>query len=189
MCIRDSNEWYTRLRHFFFFKNTSQLRFRLNHHHLDLLFPFALTATPLPAKTYNMKEFNVQFNTDLRKQLNTEWFIVFGEFYEGTKLTYRGSVSYRIQPWGNFSLGIEQNNIRMPEPYGDLDLTLATGSIEINFATNLFFTTFLQYNTQADNFNINARFQWRFAPMSDLFLVYTDNYLSLIHISEPTRPY
>ncbi len=171
------NEWYTRLRHFFFFKNTSQLRFRLNHHHLDLLFPFALTATPLPAKTYNMKEFNVQFNTDLRKQLNTEWFIVFGEFYEGTKLTYRGSVSYRIQPWGNFSLGIEQNNIRMPEPYGDLDLTLATGSIEINFATNLFFTTFLQYNTQADNFNINARFQWRFAPMSDLFLVYTDNYL------------
>ena len=124
-----------------------------------------------------MKEFNVQFNTDLWKQLNTEWFIVFGEFYEGTKLTYRGSVSYRIQPWGNFSLGIEQNNIRMPEPYGDLDLTLATGSIEINFATNLFFTTFLQYNTQADNFNINARFQWRFAPMSDLFLVYTDNYL------------
>ena len=170
-------EWYTRFRHFFFFKNTSQLRFRLNNHYVDLLFPFALTEVPLPAKSYTMKEFNIQFNTDLRKRLNTEWFIVYGQFYGGTKLTNRGSVSYRVQPWGNFSVGIEQNNIRLPEPYGDLDLTLATGSIEINFATNLFFTTFLQYNTQADNFNVNARFQWRFAPMSDLFLVYTDNYL------------
>ena len=142
-------EWYTRLRHFFFFKNTSQLRFRLNNHYVDLLFPFALTETPLPAKAYTMKEFNVQFNTDLRKRLNTEWFIVYGQFYGGTKLTTRGSVSYRVQPWGNFSVGIEQNNIRLPEPFGDLDLTLATGSIEINFTTNLFFTTFLQYNTQA----------------------------------------
>jgi hypothetical protein len=24
--------------------------------------------------------------------------------------------------------------------------------------------------------NVNARFQWRFAPVSDFFLVYTDNY-------------
>jgi hypothetical protein len=27
-----------------------------------------------------------------------------------------------------------------------------------------------------DNLNINSRFQWRFAPASDFFLVYTDNY-------------
>jgi len=33
-----------------------------------------------------------------------------------------------------------------------------------------------QYNTQQDNFNINSRLQWRFAPMSDFFLVLTDNY-------------
>ncbi|MEL6717130.1 MAG: DUF5916 domain-containing protein [Bacteroidota bacterium] len=171
------NEWYTRLRHFIFFKNTSQLRFRLNNNYVDLVFPFAITETPLPAKAYNMTEFNVQFNTDLRKRLNTEMFIVYGQFYNGTKLTYRGSLSYRAQPWGNFTLGLEQNNIWLPEPYGNVDFTLATAEVEINFATNLFWTTFLQYNTQADNFNINSRFQWRYAPMSDLFIVYTDNYL------------
>lgn len=171
------NEWYTRLRHFIFFKNTSQLRFRLNNNYVDLIFPFALTDTPLPVGDYNMTEFNIQFNTDVRKLVNTEWFIVYGQFYNGTKLTYRGSVNYRIQPWGTFSLGLEQNNIRLPEPYGDLDLTLATGRFEVNFTNNLFWTTFLQYNTQADNFNINSRLQWRFAPMSDLFFVYTDNYI------------
>ncbi|MEO0338694.1 MAG: DUF5916 domain-containing protein [Bacteroidota bacterium] len=170
------NEWYTRLRHFIFFKNTSQLRFRLNNNYIDLVFPFALTDTPLPVGDYNMTEFNVQFNTDVRKLLTTQWFIVYGEFYNGNKLTYRGNVSYRVQPWGTFTLGLEQNHIRLPQPYGNLDLTLATGRFEVNFANNLFWTTFLQYNTQANNFNINSRFQWRFAPMSDVFLVYTDNY-------------
>lgn len=170
------NEWYTRARYFIFFKNTSQLRFRLNNNYVDLLYPFALTDTPLPATSYNMAEFNVQFNTDTRKNLSTEWFVVYGEFFNGTKLTYRGSLKLRAQPWGNFSVGIEQNDIRLPQPYGNLHLTLATARAEINFSTRLFWTTFLQYNTQADNFNVNSRLQWRFAPMSDLFLVYTDNY-------------
>ena len=29
-----------------------------------------------------------------------------------------------------------------------------------------------------DNFGINSRLQWRFAPLSDLFIVYNDNYYS-----------
>jgi hypothetical protein len=41
----------------------------------------------------------------------------------------------------------------------------------------LFFTTFIQYNEQLDNINLNTRFQWRYKPASDLYLVYTDNYL------------
>lgn len=48
----------------------------------------------------------------------------------------------------------------------------------MSFTRSLFFTTFFQYNTQTENFNINARMQWRFAPMSDLFIVLTDNYFT-----------
>ncbi len=170
------NEWYMRLRHFFIFKNTSQLKFRLNYNHVDLVFPFAITSTPLPARSYDMKEINVEFNTDRRKRLNTDMFLVYGQFYGGTKLTYRANLLFRTQPWGNFALGLERNDIWLPDPYGYTNLTLASARVEINFATNLFWTTFFQYNTQANNFNINSRFQWRFAPMSDFFLVYTDNY-------------
>ncbi len=171
------NEWYTRLRHFIFFKNTSQLRFRLNNIYTDLIFPFALTENPLPKGEYNQREANIQFNTDQRKLVNLESFIVYGTFFGGKKLTYRGTLNFRKQPWGNFALGIEQNDIWLPEEFGDLHLTLASARVEINFSTNLFWTTFLQFNTQSDNFNINSRLQWRFAPMSDLYLVYTDNYL------------
>jgi hypothetical protein len=33
-----------------------------------------------------------------------------------------------------------------------------------------------QYNNQINNINTNIRFQWRFKPVSDFYLVYTDNY-------------
>lgn len=172
------NEWYTRLRHFIFFQNTSQLRFRLNHIYRDLVFPFALTANPIPVDQYSNFEYNVQFNTDERKVVNLWAFVVYGGFYNGNKLTYQTRLNYRSQPWGNFSIGLEQNFIRLPEEYGDVDLTLLSLESEINFSTSLFWTTFLQYNTQANNFNINSRLQWRYAPMSDLYLVYTDNYIT-----------
>ncbi len=169
-------EWYTRIRHFIFYKNTSQLRFRLNNRYVELIFPFALTETPLPVDTYNMTEFNVDIRGDQRNLFIPNLFVVYGEFFNGNKLTILSSVNYRIQPWANFSFGLEYNDINLPEPYGDLDITALTGQIQFNFTNSLFWTNYLQYNTQADNFNINSRLQWRFAPMSDLFFVYTDNY-------------
>jgi hypothetical protein len=165
-----------RLRHFFFFKNTAQLRFRLNHNYVNLLFPLAITELPLPAKEYRMTEFNTQFNTDERKRLILRLFAVYGQFFGGSKLTSRSEVTWRAQPWGNFGVGLDHNYIWLPEPYGNTDLVLGTARVEFSFATNLFWTTFIQYNTQADNFNVNSRLQWRFAPMSDLFLVFTDNH-------------
>ena len=71
---------------------------------------------------------------------------------------------------------LEYNKIRFPDDHGEEEIWAISPRIEINFHRNLFWTTFLQYNTQADNFNINSRLQWRFAPMSDLFLVFTENY-------------
>lgn len=46
---------------------------------------------------------------------------------------------------------------------------------ELTLSRSLFASAFFQWNTQVNNFNMNARFQWRFAPVSDIFLVYTDN--------------
>jgi hypothetical protein len=59
--------------------------------------------------------------------------------------------------------------------------------VEYNFNTKVSWTTFLQYNTQANNFNINSRFQYRFKPMSDLYLVYTDNYFTTPFMQNKNR--
>jgi hypothetical protein len=76
------------------------------------------------------------------------------------------------------ALTFNHNNIDLPDPYSDADFWLIGPRAELSFSRSLFFSVFLQYNTQADNVNINSRLQWRFQPVSDLFLVYTDNYFS-----------
>ena len=73
-------------------------------------------------------------------------------------------------------MNIELNDLEFPDPYGTDRLILISPRIEINFSRKLFWTTFLQYNTQYDNFNINSWFQWRFQSMSDFYIVRTDNY-------------
>ncbi|MFN4146693.1 MAG: hydrolase, partial [Runella sp.] len=102
----------------------------------------------------------------------------FGGFYNGTLRQYALDMTYRAQPWGNFSLSFEQNDIQLPERYGKNLLLLISPRVEINFSTQLFWTTFFQFNTQRNNFNINSRLQWRYKPMSDFFLVYSDNYFT-----------
>jgi hypothetical protein len=152
------------------------------------LFPFQLTeGAPLPVGDYTFTEFNIQLNSDLRRKVNLELFAVSGQYYTGTKTTVRSTLNYRVQPWGNFAMGFEMNDIKLGDPYGSARLWLINPKFEVNFTNNLFWTTFLQYNTQADNFNVNSRIQWRYRPMSDVFLVYTDNYLTEGHFGPKNR--
>jgi len=86
--------------------------------------------------------------------------------------------SFRIQPWVLFSLGLNYDGIRLPDPYPDADLWLITPKIDVTFSKSVFWSTLVQYSNQRDNLGINSRLQWRFAPMSDLYLVYNDNFFT-----------
>jgi hypothetical protein len=99
----------------------------------------------------------------------------YGGFFGGMRTAMEAEINYRVQPFGSISLAGSYNHIVMPEPYTSTDLILVGPRLDITFTETLFFTTFVQYNNQIDNVNVNMRFQWRFAPVSDLFIVYTEN--------------
>lgn len=86
-----------------------------------------------------------------------------------------GEVNYRIQPYGSLALVTTYNDIVLPLPYNSAKLLLIGPRFDFTFTDKIFFTSFIQYNNQIDNLNVNLRFQWRFAPVSDLFIVYTEN--------------
>ena len=67
------------------------------------------------------------------------------------------------------------NDISLPDPFSSAKLFLIGPKLDLTLTDKLFITAFAQYNDQIDNFNLNVRFQWRFAPVSDLFIVYTGN--------------
>lgn len=98
-----------------------------------------------------------------------------GGFYNGEIIGASGSVSYRIQPIGSVALNYTYNSIQLPAPYPSANFWLLGPRLEFAFTRNLFTSALFQYNTQSNNFNINARLQWRFAPVSDVYFVYTDN--------------
>lgn len=98
-----------------------------------------------------------------------------GNFFNGTLVNFNGNLSYRFQPYGSLGLAYSFNRIRLPRPYAAVNFWLIGPRAELAFTRQVFLSAFFQYNTQTNNLNINTRFQWRFAPVSDIFLVYTDN--------------
>lgn len=159
------------------FSSTAQVQLSYEHNMVNLLFPFTfIDDEPLPAGIYRYDKVELKMNSDQRRLLSLLGGVSVGTFYNGTSAQYTFGIKYRAQPWGNFSVSFERNDLKFPDPYGTDMLLLISPRVEINFSRSLFWTTFLQYNTQEDNFNINSRFQWRFQPMSDLYIVYTDNY-------------
>lgn len=143
-----------------------------------LLFPTNLIGGDelLPVDTYNFSRIAFDYYSDSRGIISGSLNTSFGEFYNGTRTQFGGSLNMRVQPWGNFGVRYVGNKVSLPDNYGETTLHLVGPQAEVSFSNNLSWTSFLQYNTQAENFNVNSRVQWRFASMSDLFIVYNDNY-------------
>jgi Domain of unknown function (DUF5916)/Carbohydrate family 9 binding domain-like len=100
-----------------------------------------------------------------------------GYYAEGTRLNISTSWGYRFQPYVSLALTTSYNDIRLPQPWGNTKFWLIGPRVDVTMTDKVFFTAFAQYNEQQKNMNLNTRLQWRFKPASDLFLVYTDNYL------------
>lgn len=171
-------ERFNRIRYFMNFNNSSQMRFRFDVRRINLQFPFSFTGgEPLPRGNYDNYRFNFEYGSDERKRFAYNIDAAYwSQFYTGTRISLELRLFYRQQPWGNFGLGLEYNKLEFDEELGSRELFLISPRIEVNFSRNVFWTNFLQYNTQGGNFSMNSRLQWRFAPMSDVFLVYTDVY-------------
>lgn len=100
-----------------------------------------------------------------------------GYYADGTRLTLGGELGYRFQPYVSIAVSTTYNDIKLPQPWGRNAFLLVGPRLDVTMTNTLFFTGFMQYNEQLKNMNLNTRFQWRYRPASDLFIVYTDNYL------------
>ena len=182
------NEQSFNSNYFLLFKNTGSFNLNFSHNIVNLLFATSFTnQAPLPSSHYVFNQLSIGYRSDFRKDFSFNTNASTGSFYNGTIKEIRATINYRKQPHLNVSITAQYNKLDFPSIYGSNELLLIANRVELNFTTNLFWTTFLQYNTQANNFNINSRLQWRYKPMSDLFLVYTDNYFATPFLNNKNR--
>ncbi|MGJ5818081.1 DUF5916 domain-containing protein [Paludibaculum fermentans] len=103
---------------------------------------------------------------------------LYGGYYaNGTRLNLTSTIGYRIQPYVSVTGSVSYNDIRLKEPWGRNTFWLIGPRFDVTLTNTLYFTTFVQYNEQQQNMNVNTRIQWRYKPASDVFLVWTDNYM------------
>ena len=106
-----------------------------------------------------------------------------GYYANGNRLNLSGELGYRFQPYVSLGGTISYNHLSLPAPWNKTAFWLIGSEVDVTFTNKLFFATLFQYNEQSKNFNLNSRFQWRYKPASDLFLVYTNNQI----LEEPNR--
>lgn len=164
----------------FRFQNLSNGRVAFNRRFTYLFDDFDPTASdsePLLAGTsYEYVNFFARYSSDPRKLFNYNLSTSLGQYFNGNRYQLNTELTYRFQPYGNVSLTFNYNRVELPEPYATSNIFLIGPRFDLTLTRSLFITNFIQFNSQNENININARLQWRFKPVSDFFIVYTDNY-------------
>jgi hypothetical protein len=191
----DANLWYK-----IGFQNQSNFFIRIRRDYglafrsFDPTFPaYDSLAKKLPYKSdYYWNSVILNYQSNPRKKLTYSFQSRSGEYYNGHRVNLDGNISYRIQPHAVISLDYSVNHISLPSTYNSVDFLILSPKFDFTFSRKIFWTTYVQYNSQINNMNINSRLQWRFKPVSDFFLVYTDNYFAeggrdgdILYIGQP----
>lgn len=175
-------DWDVNLLYDINWKSSATFSLRLRRQYTYLLRPFDPSGSGglelQPDTEYINNVFIARYQSDERKLISFNVSTRSGEYWNGNRINLEGNIQFRYQPLGFTGINFAYNRIRLPDPYNDANLFLIGPRFDFTFTKKLFWTTFVQYNSQIDNLNINSRLQWRFAPVSDFFLVYTDNYLA-----------
>ena len=150
--------------------------------YVKLLRPFDPTnsgaATLATGTEHSWNSWGTEFVSRPQSLLTYAFSTRYGGYYaDGTRLNLTSEIGYRFQPYVSLALSTSYNDLKLPQPWNRNQFWLVGPRLDVTMTNKLFFTGFVQYNEQRENLNINTRLQWRYKPASDLFIVYTDNYL------------
>ncbi|MFS4456795.1 DUF5916 domain-containing protein [Maribacter sp. 2304DJ31-5] len=177
-----------RVRYSFDFKNFSEFEFEYVNRGIFLTDSFDPTGTEgaveLPGnRNYIFDVARLSYRSNRARIFAFEGDVSYGGFFNGSRFSTRAEAVLRIQPKIRLGLDINYDKISLPNPHPNADLWLVSPRVGITFNKSIFWSTLFQYSNQRNNLGINSRLQWRFAPLSDLFIVYNDNYS--VNIFEP----
>lgn len=164
------------------YKNQSELEFRVFNASEYLPNDFDPTGingeAPLAGgNTYHTNIFEINFSSNPAKDFYFEAAQSYGKFYNGTKYSFENSFFFRFQPKLLASIKFNYDAINLNHLEKTASLWLIGPKFDFSFTKKLYWATLIQFNSQSENLGINSRLQWRFKGLSNLFLVYNDNYL------------
>ena len=134
-------------------------------------------ATPIagvsvPEGEYDFGAFTTSYQSNLGRKLGGKISVTRGGFFDGDRTSVTGSVTLR--PSAHlFVEGTAQRN-RLALAGRAFDANLFGGRVRYAYDTRTFLSAFVQYNESSDQLQTNIRFNLIHAPLSDVFLVYSE---------------
>ncbi|WP_459212399.1 carbohydrate binding family 9 domain-containing protein [Aquimarina rhabdastrellae] len=161
-----------------FKKNLASLYFNIQHNYLDLKYGFDILNNGKPIQPAIYNTVNAVLGYDNRSTNENFYYVsevFYGECFNGNRSGFETEVGYRMLPFAQVNLNYSLNHIDL-ENLGNETFHLSRFTGEVFFNNRLNWTTYVQYNTQFNNFNINSRLQWEYEPLSYVYIVVTDNF-------------
>ena len=155
------------------FLNSATLQVSHNFEFERLSKPFNVgKGVVIPPGDYPYEFWAGSYSSDsIRKISGTAGFEV-GDFYAGTKKTFTGGLTVRPTSHLISTLNYSRNMVR--QPVNSFDSDLVSLDAGYGFSPTMFFSAFIQYNTFANQFSTNLRFNWIYRPLSNLYITYNE---------------
>ncbi|WP_373065521.1 DUF5916 domain-containing protein [Gemmatimonas sp.] len=164
-----------------FFRPDGELKLEVNDRfdRLDRAFtPFP--GRSIPVGSYAFRNAKATYTSTQRYPVYGNASLQVGDFYNGTNQTLSGGLTWRPRYDISLEGTYQHNDVALPS--GAFAADLAGVRVKYAYSTTLFGSSFVQYNTQSRSFVSNARLAWRYAPLSDVFLVYTERQNTFTHV-------
>ena len=168
----------------FNFKDRSRFTLGIRRQHIELLSDFdplqTLISKLASGTKHQWNSFTISYDAKPQSRFTYSAEVITGGYYDnGKRNAFLGEFGYRFQPFLELSSLVNYNQIQLPAPWNTNSFWLLGLKSNLTLTNNIFFSNLLQYNEQLGLWNFNSRFQWRYKPASDIFLVFNSNEISV----------
>jgi hypothetical protein len=151
----------------------SSVNLSANRQFERLFTPFQIRpGTFIPEGDYHFAEGSLSYRSSQGKALSGNVGVSGGEFYDGTRFSVTGGLRWAPDHRLILDLDATHNALEVQDTRFSADLYSAR--FQYAWSTVLNFTGFVQYNADIDEVVTNLRLNYVHAPLSDLFLLYTE---------------
>jgi Domain of unknown function (DUF5916)/Carbohydrate family 9 binding domain-like len=135
--------------------------------------PFSVRPTAtIPVGDYHYSEASVNYRASEGRNLSGSIGVSGGGYYNGDRFTISSSLAW--QPDYHLTIEASANHNSLSVQGSDFTADLYTARLKYAFSTVLYFGAFVQYNADAEQIVSNARLNFIHAPLSHLFIVFTE---------------
>lgn len=133
---------------------------------------FALSGGTVPAGSYDFREGSASYVSNAARSLSGQVRVSGGGYFQGERRSVGGSLVWRPLARFGVDLGADHNVIDLEgEPF---TVDVFSARLDYSWSTKLLAGAWIQYNDATGELITNVRLNYIHAPLSDLFLVYSE---------------